>query len=852
MIPKLSIVIAGFVVAIANCDVASAFDETPAVVDKPTFTAEQIEFFEAEIRPVLVQHCYDCHSTDAAELQAGLYVDSREAMIKGGESGAAVVVGKPAESLLISAVKYNGIEMPPDRKLEQRQIEALTKWVEMGAPWPEATSAPGVPATESRKDWTKFDWAEAQRSHWAWQPVQRPEVPLVKAVQISTDALATGERGGDVRSDGLARSGDRPEQGGDRPGDRPEQGAARSVDQPEQNAIDFVNPIDNFVIARRSQAGIPGVAPAAAHILARRIFIDLIGIPPTPEQVQSFTMAAAVDRQKAVESLVDELLNSPMYGQRWARHWLDVARFSDGRGGFLEGDKALEEAWRYRDWVVDAFNRDLPINEFIRQQIAGDLSGDPSQAVATGFFALGPTYQSDGGDPDSIAQSRVETLDDRVDILTRGLLGITGSCARCHDHKFDPIPQQDYYSLAGIFNNSATHDLPLANAEVVKRFRDHQHAVEELNKKIKTFPKRSRNEKNPAAEEASKEEATPEEQAQLDQWKVELAELQKNAPRALETAHTLHETGHDDMKVALRGNLLKTGDVAPRRFLRILSEAEPTRYTKGSGREELAASIVDPQNPLTVRVFVNRIWQHHFGAGLVRTPSNFGTLGESPTHPELLDWLASEFVANGWSLKSLHRQIICSATYQLSGDFNEHSYKADGDNRLLWRMSPSRMDVEAWRDSLLSVTGELDPSLGGPSHHNITETKRRTLYAKVGRNGDAFGSDVFLRLFDFPLMRSTVEQRPSSIVPQQYLFFMNSPFMIDRAKALVVRLHSLSDSNEDRIKHTYQLLNARDPEPAELELGLSFVSAPSDGNDLSSWDRYAQVLLSSNEFMFVR
>lgn len=800
MIRKLLVVVTGLSVAIVISEVGRAADESPAVNDQPTFTAEQIEFFEAEIRPVLVQHCYDCHSTDAAELQAGLYVDSREAMLKGGESGAAIVVGKSVESLLISAVKYNGIEMPPDRKLEQRQIDALAKWVEMGAPWPEATSTPGTPSVESRKDWSKFDWAKAQQDHWAWQPVRRPDVPGVSGVQVSKDVI---------------------------------------------------NPVDNFVIARRTQAGLQAVAPAADHVLVRRIFVDLIGVPPTPEQVQSFAKAARVDRQKAVESLVDELLNSSLYGQRWARHWLDVARFSDGRGGFLEGDKALDDAWRYRDWVVDAFNRDLPINEFIRLQIAGDLSGDPSQAIATGFFSLGPTYQSDGGDPDSIAQSRAETLDDRVDILTRGLLGITGSCARCHDHKFDPIPQQDYYSLAGIFNNSATHDFPLATADVVTGFRDHQHAVEELNKKIKTFPKRSRDEKT-SADDASKELATPEEQAQLDQWKSELADLEKNAPPALETAHTLHETGHDDMKVALRGNLLKTGEVAPRRFLRILSGAKPTHYSKGSGREELAASIIDPQNPLTVRVFVNRIWQHHFGAGLVRTPSNFGSLGESPTHPELLDWLASEFVAQGWSLKSLHRRILCSATYQLGSDYDEESFRADGDNRLLWRMSSRRMDVEAWRDSLLFVTGELDSTLGGPSHSNITETNRRTLYAKVGRNGDAFGSDVFLRLFDFPLMRSTVEQRPSSIVPQQYLFFMNSQFMIDRAKSLVARLHSMSDSDEERIKHSYQLLYARDPEPAELQIGLSFVNAASDGGELSGWDRYAQVLLSSNEFMFVR
>ena len=779
---------------------ASGQDNSVPVVDRTSYTAEQIAFFESQVRPLLVQHCYDCHSSDAAELQAGLFVDSREAMLRGGESGAAVVVGKPAESLLISAVKYQKSEMPPDRKLEQRQIDALTKWVEMGAPWPEVTSAPGTPTAETKKDWAQFDWSAAQQRHWAWQPVRRPEVP---AVENASGSVAS-------------------------------------------------NSIDNFVIERRTQAGLRAAPQAAPAILARRIYNDLIGIPPTPAQMQSFKAAAMVDHPKAVESLVNELLDSPMYGQRWGRHWLDVARFSDGRGGFLEGDRALEEAWRYRDWVVDAFNRDLPINEFIRLQIAGDLSGEPSQAIATGFFALGPTYQSDGGDPDSIAQSRAETLDDRIDILTRGLLGITGSCARCHDHKFDPIPQQDYYSLAGIFANSGTHDLPLAAVEVVQRFNDHKKSVEVLDKQIKSFMKKSNKEKKEEGEATAKVEATAEEETQLDQWKAELAELKKNTPPAYDTAHALHDTGSEDMKIALRGNLLKTGDVAPRRFLRVITGPEPARFSKGSGREELAAAVVDPRNPLTARVFVNRIWQHHFGAGLVRTPSNFGTLGDKPTHPELLDWLACEFVAEGWSLKSLHRQIMTSSTYQLGGDYDDQAFKADGDNRFLWRMSPRRMDVEAWRDSLLSVTGELDSTLGGPAHPNITETKRRTLYAKVGRNGDVFGSDDFLRLFDFPLMRATVELRPSSIVPQQFLFFMNSSFMIERAKALVARLNTTDDSDVARIQQAYQLLYARSPEPMELEIGLQFVSSESDGSALSCWDRYAQVLLSSNEFMFVR
>jgi hypothetical protein len=781
--------------------VAHAQDKPIEVRENTTFSSEQIEYFETYVRPVLVQHCYACHSSDAAELQAGLYVDSREALIRGGESGAAVVVGKPAESLLISAVKYQGTEMPPDRKLDQRQIDALSKWVEMGAPWPQVTSSPGTPTVEAKQDWSKFDWDAARQSHWAWQPIRHPDVPAV-AASASTDEV--------------------------------------------------LNPIDNFVVARRTRAGLHSVPRAAASILARRIYNDLVGIPPTQAQLQAFLAAEAIDHQRAVTSLVSELLSSPLYGQRWGRHWLDVARYSDGRGGFLEGDKALDEAWRYRDWVVDAFNNDMPIHEFIRLQIAGDLSGDPSQAVATGFFALGPTYQSDGGDPDSIAQSRAETLDDRIDILTRGLLGITGSCARCHDHKFDPIPQQDYYSLAGVFNNSATHDLPLASADVVQRYDNHKKMLDELNKKIKSFTKKSKKEKKAASEATAEDEATAEELAQLEQWKVELAELEKNAPPSYGLAHALHDTGSEDMKIALRGNLLKTGDVAQRRFLRIVAGAEPTRFNRGSGREELAAAVVDSNNPLTARVFVNRIWQHHFGAGLVLTPSNFGALGESPTHPELLDWLASEFVANGWSLKALHQLILTSATYQLASDYDEPSFKSDSDNRLLWRMSPRRMDVEAWRDSLLAVTGELDPALGGPAHPNIIETKRRTLYAKVARNGDVFGSDTFLRLFDFPLMRATVEQRPSSIVPQQFLFFLNSSFMVERAKALVAKVHPLSDSNAGRIEQAYQLLFSRSPEPQELEIGLQFVSSRDAGSELSSWDRYAQVLLSSNEFMFVR
>ncbi|EMI19052.1 secreted protein containing DUF1549 [Rhodopirellula maiorica SM1] len=792
MRPLLSILALSHCLLFSGLLLVAPLDAADIVDGTTSFPPEQIEFFESEIRPLLVQHCFDCHSTDALEVEAGLYVDSREGMLHGGESGAAVVPGQPSESLLIQSVNYEASEMPPDRKLDPQQIEALTRWVEIGAPWPQVTASPGVPIATGT-DWSTFDWDTARQSHWAWQSVQRPKIPMVDPKLV-------------------------------------------------------VNPIDNFVVARRAAAGLDAAAIAEPEILARRIYIDLIGVPPTSTQVQSFAASAAMNRQNAVETLVDELLASPMYGQRWGRHWLDVARYSDGRGGFLD-NKPLDAAWRYRDWVVDVLNQDMPINEFICLQIAGDQSGEFSDSIATGFFALGPTYRSDGGDPDSVAQAKGETLDDRIDTLTRGLLGITGACARCHDHKFDPIPQQDYYSLAGIFNNTAVRDLPLATNDVVKRFNDHKNKVNELQKQLNQLNKKVKDEKR---------DATAEEQMQQDELQATLAELKQDAPPGYDVAHTLHDTGNGDMKVALRGNLRRTGDVAPRRFLRLLSGKEPTRFTSGSGRAELAAAIIDPQNPLTVRVFVNRVWMHHFGAGLVRTPSNFGTLGEAPTHPELLDWLADEFVAGGWSLKSLHRQIMTSATYQLSSEFDEQSFAADGDNRLLWRMSPRRMDVEAWRDSLLAVTGELDTTTGGPSLADVTQNKRRTLYAKVSRNGDVFESDRFLRRFDFPLMRATVAQRPSSIVPQQYLFLMNSRFMVERAKSLVTLLASECESDAARIEYAYRWLYNRSPEPMELELGLEFVSGHesdrhSEGDSpLSRWDRYAQVLLSSNEFMFVR
>ncbi len=656
------------------------------------FSAEQIQFFEARVRPLLSKHCYRCHSDRKKSPKGGLRLDSRNLILKGGDSGPSIVPGDPEKRLLIRAVRWQKLEMPPKGKLSKGDIATLERWVKIGAPWPDEKQ-PIVKAPKT------YDWEKLRAQHWAFRPVQKPTPPK------------------------------------------------------RQSSSRIENPIDLFIQEKLFANRLKPAPSADPRILVRRIYFDLLGLPPTPEETDRFIENAKRSPQLAVTHLVDRLLSSPHYGERWGRHWLDVARYSDGFGGFLDNNPLLQ-AWKYRDWVIEALNRDLSYDEFVRQQIAGDILKTEQSHIAPGFFAVGPTYRSDGGDPDSVAQAKSETLDDRVDTLSRGFLALTVSCARCHDHKFDPIPTLDYYSLAGVFNNTRTIQ-------------------------------------------------------------------DKKSP-----LHTLAEAGNRDMKVALRGDLRKPGEVAPRRFLRILAGADAKRFTKGSGRLELANAIADADNPLTARVLVNRVWLHHFGKALVRTPNNFGKLGEKPTHPKLLDWLAATFVENGWSIKRLHRVILTSATYQMSSRFDEKGFNLDGDNKLLWRYNPRKLDVEAWRDRMLAVTGELDNRLGGTATENV-HSLRRAMYLKVSRNGDRFATDEFLRLFDFPLMRASVAKRPTSIVPQQFLFLMNSDFMRNRAQTLAQRLMTAAKSNEDRVDLAYRLLFGRLPSTRERALGLAFLDAKS-------------------------
>lgn len=771
-----------------------------------SFTQEQLDFFENRIRPILVEHCYECHSADSKSIQAKLRLDGREFAIQGGDSGAALVPSKPHESLLIAAVSWKGIEMPPDRKLKDEQITDLVRWVEMGVPWPGDLSA-----GNSNNKSSEYDWSKWRSEHWAFQPISTPEPP-------SLDDTSWCK-----------------------------------------------SPIDYFVLSELEANGLQPSPSADPRTLIRRIRFDLVGLPPSIDEVRAFEEAYRSNPNQAVSDYVEKLLASKHYAERWARHWLDVARYSDGFGGFLD-NASYENAWRYRDWVTDAFDQDMPFADFLRLQIAGDIVGDKSSAIATGFLALGPNYISDGGDPDSTAQAKAETLSDRIDTLSQGLLGLTVACARCHDHKFDPIPQEDYYSLAGIFNNCATEDIPLVANEVVEAFNQHQAMMQMQEKMLGSLRNELQkvSEANGAAELGS-DEKKKELQTLIDNGQAKLEELRKSAPPMFAKTHALRDKGSADMALAIRGNLLKPGPIAPRRFLRIIAGDDRVNFAKGSGRLELAEAIADPANPLAARVFVNRVWLHHFGQALVRTPNNFGALGEKPSHPELLDWLARRLLDSG-SMKDLHRAILNSATYQMSSRQDSENYAKDGDNRWIWRMNPRRMDAEVWRDSLLDVCGELDLTVGGPPTENI-ESRRRTLYFKVSRNGDAFATDEFLRLFDFPLMRSSVAQRPSSIVPQQYLFLLNSPFMQQRAKSFAERM--MKESNEDsvRVERAYQILYQRSASEKELAIGLEFLgtslSAEGLGDQtsdqtsdrqverLARWEQYSQALLGSNEFMYL-
>jgi Protein of unknown function (DUF1553)/Protein of unknown function (DUF1549)/Planctomycete cytochrome C len=701
--------------------------------------------------------------------RGGLRLDSAAAILKGTEEGPVLVPGDPDKSPLIRAIRRQGeIKMPPKEKLPGRVIADLTEWVRMGAPWPETAVAPRVADAQ----------APSASRHWAFQPVGRPQVPRVK------------------------------------------------------NEAWVATPVDGFVLAALEKQGLPPAPPADRRTLLRRVTFDLIGLPPTPAEIDAFEADPAPD---AFARVVDRLLASPHYGERWGRHWLDIARYADTKGYVFLEERRYPYAYTYRDYVIRAFNEDLPYDRFIVQQLAADrLPPDENSGALAGmgFLTLGRRFLNNVND----------IIDDRIDVTSRGFLGLTVSCARCHDHKYDPIPQKDYYSLYGVFASCVEpSDLPMVGTpERTTQYIAFQQELERRQKTVAAYQKAHQAEL--ASRNRKFREGLKALQRKVDEWNV-------TAPAAPPRAMILRDAPQPTTPhVFLRGNPRITGPAVPRQFLEVLAGPHRQPFKEGSGRLELARAIASKDNPLTARVMVNRIWMHHFGAGLVRTPSDFGLRSEPPTHPELLDYLARYFMEEGWSIKKLHRLMVLSRVYQQSSVPDPQTARADPDNRLLGAMSRRRLEFEALRDALLAVSGQLDASAGGRPVDLFAApfTGRRTVYGFIERQN----LPGVLRTFDFASPDSSTPQRFLTTVPQQALYLMNSPFVLEQARHLAARPEVLRCQDpEQRINQLYRLAYGRHAEPQEVALGLRFLDA---GSGLTrAWERYAQVLLLANEFMFV-
>ncbi|MFO0808439.1 MAG: PSD1 and planctomycete cytochrome C domain-containing protein [Gemmataceae bacterium] len=764
--------------------------------------APGIEFFETRVRPVLADKCYSCHA-DKKQM-AGLRLDSREAVLAGGESGPAIVPGNPSKSRLIDAIQQSGdLKMPPKGKLTDAQIADLTTWVKANAPWPKPAATKGS--------------MSPSETHWAFKRVVPPTLPTVR--------------------------------------------------DPGQVAT----PVDTFWLARLDAVGLAPSAPAAKATLLRRVTFDLTGLPPTPDEVTAFLCD---ESPEAYRRVVDRLLASQHYGERWGRYWLDVSRYADSKGYVFQEERRYPFAYTYRDYVVDAFNRDKPYDRFVIEQLAADqlpLGDDKKPLAAMGFLTLGRRFLNNVHD----------IADDRIDVVSRGLLGLTVTCARCHDHKFDPIPIKDYYSLHGVFVSSIEpKELPLiAEPKQTAESTKYEAELAKLEAPVAAFRQTKRDQLAAAQRLAILLGATDAtavavavgpQPARLvaDDKFVRLLDRQQrntlqalvkkvdahkaNSPAAPPRAMVLTDAAQPtNPHVFLRGNPSNRGPNVPRQFLAVLSGAKRQPFQHGSGRLELAKAIVDPANPLTARVFVNRVWMHHFGKGLVDSPSDFGVRTGPPTHPELLDWLAAEFVARGWSVKELQRLIVLSNAYRQRSDDRPDALAKDPENRLVWKFPRQRLDLEALRDGLLAASGRLDPMVGGPAVDIATGVgvPRRTIYGFIDRQN----LPGLFQTFDFASPDTHAPLRYSTTVPQQALFLLNSPFAVEQAKALVARSEVAALSQPElRIDALHRLLYARPATGEEIDLGLRFLdAAPTEGTKLTPWEQYAQVLLLANEFAFV-
>ncbi|HEX4146778.1 MAG TPA: PSD1 and planctomycete cytochrome C domain-containing protein [Pirellulales bacterium] len=808
--------------------------------------AEGIEFFENEIRPLLARNCFECHGENEKP-SGGVRLDSRAAILRGGESGPVVAPGKPDESLLIEAVRYRSVEMPPKGKLPDEQVAKLVRWVEMGLPWPDGDEkAAPVPRGAS------FEITAAQRQFWSFQPVVSYSPPPV-----------------------------------------------RGADWP-------LSDIDRFILAGLEARQLAPNPPADKRTLLRRVTFDLTGLPPTPAEIDSFVTD---DSPEALAVVVDRLLGSQQYGERWGRHWLDVVRYADTAGDVA--DYPVPQAYRYRNYVIDAMNRDKPYDAFVREQVAGDVLAKTGQheqfaelTTATGYVAITKRFGYDRH------RDMHLVIGDTLDTLGKSILGLSIGCARCHDHKFDPISSADYYALYGVFA-STVYPFPgaeeaqrpvdlvplLPPAEAAPRLAAHAEAlaaaaaeIVRLEAALATLNEQIAQLKNAACEPrtpptAGEQNASADEQKQQgDDLKSRLAQTQQALTAArerhaqlsgqgpLEMAYAVAEGKPQNASIHLRGDPTRHGPEQPRRFLEILGGQWVPADTASSGRLELADWLVSPSNPLTARVMVNRVWQHHFGKGLVSTPSDFGSRGSRPTHPELLDYLATRFVDGGWSIKKLHRLIVLSQAYRMSSADREDGLAVDPQNDLLWRMDCHRLDAECIRDAILAVSGQLDPAMGGAHPFPPVQTWKFTVHApfraiypsklrSVYLMTQRIQKDPFLALFDGADPSASTAERTLTTTPGQALYMMNDPFLHEQSLAFARRLTAMAGDDATRVAQAFELAYGRPPTMDETQGAIAFLAGyrtrstpldlPEPEQTVQAWAGYLRVLLASNEFLFV-
>jgi hypothetical protein len=779
----------------------------------------EVDFFEKKVRPVFVEHCYQCHSAQAKKLKGELRLDTVGGLRKGGETGPLFVPGKPKESLLITMLRHEDGAMPPTGKLPETIIKDMVGWIERGAALPRETAAGPTPRREA------FRISPEDRNHWAFQPLRRPAIPAAKADTA----------------------------------------------------------IDRFLQARLQADRLTPARPADRYTLIRRATHDLTGLPPTVEQIASFL---ADDTPEAFSRVVDRLLASREFGVHWGRHWLDGVRYASD----------VDRSGRYREWVVRSFNDDLPYDRFVRMQLAGDLlpaDKDPARAhvsgasldgiAATGMLSLAVWEQ--------VARDLAvaEIVDSQIDVVGRQLLGLTLACARCHDHKFDPISAEDYYGLAGIFFSSKISPgkliadgrlsnevltVPLLSKADDARNQKLDKQIQELTTTLLTVPGAERLEKLAreiedlevkvkgtkegaakaklttqltALQEKEKQEAAalePAARARITELRGRIADIQKQkiVPALAMATQEGGVSGSNREKIAdapvlLRGDFRREGKIIPRRFPIILAGDGQKPITSGSGRLELARWITSPDHPLTSRVMANRIWQHLYGEGLVRSPSNFGRLGEKPSHPELLDHLATRFVEQGWSIKKLIREIMLTRAYQQSSFGEPELLKADPANHLVGRMNRKRLPYESIRDSILFVSGQLDLTPAPP-----TGSPLRTMFEPVERSK----RNDTMAMFDGPDPKGIIPERADSTTAPQALFLLNNKLVLQAAQRIAQSLNTQPTlkTDEARLDFVYRKLIGRPPSALEMQLAQAYLKS-------ATWENFLQVLLCANEFMYV-